>query len=71
MLVAVDAGPFDGSDEGCGEASLVRGFDGGLRGNRTLFCHAILSPIDSPTASENSWIRPGRQGPFCLSNPLI
>ena len=29
MLVAVDAGPVDGSDEGCGEPTLLWGLDGG------------------------------------------
>jgi len=34
VRVAVDAGPVDGSDEGGGESALLRGLDGGLRGNR-------------------------------------
>ena len=53
VLIAVDAGAVDASNECGGQATLVGGFDGGLRGNRTLAGHGYVSPIDSPTASEN------------------
>lgn len=32
VLVAVDSGAANASDEGVGEEALVRGIDGGLRG---------------------------------------
>ena len=53
VLVAVDAGPVNGTDEGCGQSVRVRGFDRGLRGNRTLAGHAAFSLTDSLTSSEN------------------
>ena len=71
VLVAVDAGAVDASDECGGQAALVGGFDGGLRGNRTLVFHAIVSPIDSPTASEYRWKRVETQGPIVRPNRLI
>ena len=46
--VAVDARALDASDEGGRQSALVRGLDGGLRGNRIIVGHAVLSPIDSP-----------------------
>ena len=71
MLVAVDAGAVDASDEGGGEAAPLQGFDGGFRGNRTLAGHDYLSPIDSHTASENRWISVETQGSISRPNPLI
>ena len=41
VLVAVDAGPVHGSDEGGGQLSRL---DGGLFGNRTLVGHACSHP---------------------------
>ena len=44
VLVAVDAGAVDASDEGGGQSALAGGFDGGLRGNRTLVFHGDRLP---------------------------